>query len=53
VNKLFAFLGATLGGYAGWALGASVGPMTAFTLSVIGTAAGVYAGRRAARQLGE
>jgi outer membrane lipoprotein SlyB len=53
VQKLFHFLGATLGGYAGWALGAPVGTMTAFTLSVVGTAAGVYAGRRVARRLGQ
>lgn len=52
MTKLFAFLGATIGGYAGWALGAPVGTMTAFSLSIVGTAAGVYAGRRVARQLG-
>jgi hypothetical protein len=49
MNKLFGFLGATVGGYAGWWLGAHVGFMTAFFVSVIGTASGVYAGRRIAR----
>ena len=51
MNKLLSFLGATIGGYAGWALGALAGVMTAFFLSVIGTAVGVYAARRVAQQL--
>jgi hypothetical protein len=51
MGKLLAALGATVGGYAGWALGAHVGVMTAFTISMVGTAAGVYAGRRVARNL--
>ena len=49
MNKWLAFLGATIGGYAGWGLGATVGTMTAFLVSIVGTAAGVYAGRRIAR----
>ena len=48
MSKLLALVGATLGGAVGWWLGARVGVMTAFTLSVIGTAAGVYVGRRIA-----
>ena len=43
------FVGATAGGYAGWALGALVGTFTAFVVSIVGTAAGVYWGRRIGR----
>ena len=50
MGKLFAFLGATIAGYAGWALGARIGTMTAFFVSVIGSAVGVYAGRRMAQR---
>jgi hypothetical protein len=48
VGKLFAFLGATVGGYAGWAIGAPIGVMTAFMVSMLGTGVGIYAGRRLA-----
>jgi hypothetical protein len=51
VGKLFAFLGATVGGYAGWAIGAPVGMMTAFFGSMVGTGVGIYAGRRLAQHL--
>jgi hypothetical protein len=46
--KLMGFLGATIGGYAGWALGAPFGTMTAFMISMVGTGIGIYAGRRVA-----
>ena len=46
VSKVVGFIGATLGGAAGWWVGARVGTMTAFFLSVLGTAAGVYGARR-------
>ena len=49
--KWMAFLGMTIGGYAGWALGARVGTMTAFMLSVVGTALGLYVGRRIAQNM--
>jgi hypothetical protein len=49
VSKLLALVGATVGGYAGWAVGAPVGVMTAFMLSIVGTGLGVYAGRRLAQ----
>ena len=49
MGKVFAFIGATIGGYAGWALGATVGFTTAFIISMVGTAIGVYYGRRIAR----
>ena len=50
--KLYSFIGATVGSYAGWALGAPVGTMTAFMLSIVGTGLGIYAGRRVAHYYG-
>jgi hypothetical protein len=46
VTKFFAFVGATAGGWAGWALGAPIGPFAAFVVSMIGTGVGMYYGRR-------
>jgi cadmium resistance protein CadD (predicted permease) len=46
VTKLLIFLAATIGGAIGWWLGAFIGFMTAFFMSVVGTAAGVYVARR-------
>jgi len=51
MGKLFSFLGATIGGYAGWFLGAKVGFMTAFVLSIVGTGIGIYYGRRLAANM--
>jgi len=51
MSKPLALLGATVGGYVGWALGAPAGVMTAFVLSMVGTGAGIYAGRRVAQRL--
>jgi len=45
VSKLLTFLGATVGGAIGWWLGARVGIMTAFFVSMLGTGVGIYAGR--------
>ena len=53
MSKLLAFVGATLGGAAGWWLRDRAGMMTAFILSEIGTAIGVYVGRRLAIRLVE
>ena len=50
--KLYSFIGATAFSYAGWALGAPFGTMTAFMLSFVGTGVGIYAGRRVARYYG-
>ncbi len=50
MSKLLAIVGATVGGGLGWWLGALVGVATAFFLSVLGTAGGVYLGRRVSRQ---
>ena len=52
MNKLFTFLGATIGGYAGWFLGAKIGFTTAFMISMVGTGVGIYYGRRIARNYG-
>ena len=51
MNRLLGFLGATIGGYAGWALGDRFGVMTAFMLSMVGTGLGIYVGRRIARAM--
>ena len=52
MTKLLGFVGATVGGYAGWALGALAGPFTAFLVSMIGTGVGMYYGRRIAQNIG-
>jgi hypothetical protein len=49
MEKLFAFVGSTIGGYAGWALGATVGLTTAVMVSMVGTGIGIYYGRRIAK----
>ena len=49
MGKLFSFIGATVGGYAGWALGAPVGITTAFIVSMVGTGIGMYYGRKIAQ----
>ena len=48
MTKLLVFAGATIGGWLGWWLGDFVGLFTAFALSMVGTGAGMYAGRRIA-----
>jgi hypothetical protein len=52
MGKLFSFIGATIGSYAGWALGARVGFTTAFMVSMVGTGIGIYFGRRVAQHYG-
>jgi hypothetical protein len=49
--KLMGFLGATIGSYAGWLLGARFGTMTAFMISMVGTGLGIYVGRRVAHSM--
>ena len=51
MSRLFAIIGSTIGGWIGWTLGARIGFMSAYTLGIVGTAAGVYYGRRFADQL--
>jgi uncharacterized membrane protein YeaQ/YmgE (transglycosylase-associated protein family) len=48
VTKLLGFVGATVGGALGWWIGAPVGTMTAFMVSMVGTGAGLYLGRKVA-----
>jgi len=52
MGKLFAFIGANIGGYAGWVVGAKVGMTTAFILGMVGTGIGIYYGRRIAANYG-
>src|SRR6185503_8299876 len=50
MNKLFALVVSTVGGAVGWWLGSLVGGiMTAFFLSILGTALGVYYGVKLAK----
>jgi len=51
MSKLLTLLGASVGGAIGWWLGAPVGTMTAFVISMVGTGVGIYAGRRIAQTL--
>lgn len=49
MEKLLVFLGLSAGGWIGWEVGARFGLFAALFLGVIGTAAGLYVGRRIAR----
>ena len=49
MQRLFWIIGATIGSALGWWAGASFGIMTAFILSSVGTAVGVYLGIKLAR----
>ena len=49
MTKVLGFIGATIGGWIGWAVGAPVGIFTAFAVSMVGTGVGLYYGRRAAQ----
>jgi hypothetical protein len=49
VEKLIAGVGALVGSSLGWWAGSTVGVMTAFVLSMVGTGVGMYAGRRIVR----
>jgi hypothetical protein len=46
MKGIIATLGGSLGGAVGWWLGKLAGVMTAFFLSILGTAVGVYLVRR-------
>ncbi len=46
MTRLIVLVGATAGGWLGWWLGERFGLMTAFLVSLVGTAAGVYFARR-------
>ena len=49
MEKVFVVIGTMAGGYLGWWAGMRVGLMTAFILSIVGTAAGLYLARRIVR----
>lgn len=51
MTKIIATLGSFVGGSIGWWMGAGVGTMTAFILSIIGTGVGIYFGRQLALKL--
>jgi hypothetical protein len=46
MGTFFAIIGSSIGGWLGWIVGAKIGLMSAYMLSVVGTAGGVYYGRR-------
>jgi hypothetical protein len=49
MKKVLIILSIFIGGWIGWWLGKHVGFMTAYFLSVVGGAAGLYFGRRIMR----
>ncbi len=52
MTRLMAFIGATIGGYAGWAAGEPFGIFAAFVVSIVLTAAGGYYGRKMGKHYG-
>lgn len=46
MNKFLMFVGATVLGWVGWALGDPFGLMAAFLISSLGSLIGIYAGWR-------
>ncbi|MEX1181834.1 MAG: hypothetical protein WEF86_01265 [Gemmatimonadota bacterium] len=50
MRKVFAFLGATIGGWAGWYAGAVVSMTAAFLLGMVCTGLGMYIGIRLSQQ---
>jgi uncharacterized membrane protein YfcA len=51
MTKLLVMIVSTVTSAVGWWLGSHVGIMTAFILSIVGLAAGVWGGRRLAQRL--
>lgn len=51
MTKILGTLGSFVGGSIGWWMGAGIGTMTAFMLSIVGTGVGIYLGRQAALKL--
>ena len=49
MNKMLSMLGATIFGSLGWWIGAKVGMMTGFFVSMLGTGFGIYVARRFVR----
>ncbi len=52
MTRMMAFLGATIGGYAGWAAGEPFGMFSAFVVSMVLTAVGGYYGRKMGKHYG-
>lgn len=50
MNRLLSTLGLTLGGWAGWALGAHLSLGAAVVGSALGTGVGLYLARRAGQE---
>ena len=46
MKRLVDLMGMTIGGYAGWMVGALISIFTAFVVSMVGTGVGLYAARR-------
>ena len=46
MKKVLVVLNISIGGWIGWWLGSYIGFMTAYFLSVVGAAAGLYYGRK-------
>lgn len=53
MKKVLVLVYSTIGSAAGWWLGARVGIMTAFMLSMVGLGVGMWAGARHARSIGQ
>lgn len=51
MKKLFALIFSTIGSAAGWWIGAHVGIMTAFMVSMVGVGVGIWGGARLAQRL--
>ena len=51
MKKLIGLVGCTIGGAIGWAAGEPFGIMTAFLISMVGTAAGYLVGWRIADRM--
>jgi len=49
VKRILDLIGMTVGGWVGWALGATISIFTAFIVSMVGTGLGLYAVRRLTR----
>ena len=50
MEKVLVFVAVTIFSYIGWIIGARIGFFSAFTLSMVGTGVGIYAGRRFVRE---
>lgn len=51
MKRLIDIIAMSAGGWIGWAMGARISFFTAFVVSMVGTGVGLYAGRRATKQL--